>query len=55
MASTDELKVYLDHLIPRENLRYKRSREISAMSKDAPELRMIDLYLHKVETSSFLQ
>ena len=43
MASSDDLKVYLDHLIPRENLRYKRSKEISAASKESPELRMIDL------------
>jgi hypothetical protein len=34
MATSNELKVYLDHLIPRENLRYKRSRDISATSKE---------------------
>lgn len=44
MALSDELRVYLDHLILRENLRYKRSREISATSKESPELRMSDLF-----------
>ena len=44
MASSDELKVYLDHLILRENLRYKRATEISATSKESPELRMSDLF-----------
>lgn len=50
MATSNELKVYLDHLIPRENLRYKRSRDISATSKESPELRMIDLAGHHLSS-----
>jgi len=39
----EDLKVYLDHLIKRENLRYQRSRE--RMSSSGPTtLRMSDLF-----------
>ncbi|GAC1360401.1 MAG: hypothetical protein NVSMB44_12010 [Ktedonobacteraceae bacterium] len=41
--ANDDLKVYLDHLIKRENLRYQRSRE--KLSSSGPSiLRMSDLF-----------
>ena len=39
----EDLKVYLDHLIKRENLRFHRSREIVS-SSGMPTLRMGDLF-----------
>ncbi len=42
----DDVKVYLDHLIPRENLQYQRSTENvepSQSQKPTPELRLGDL------------
>lgn len=42
----DDFRVYLDHLIPRENLQYQRSTENVAASqaqKPTPELRLNDL------------
>lgn len=39
----EDLRVYLDHLIKRENLRYHRSREIVSSSGN-PTLRMSDLF-----------
>ena len=45
MGSADELRVYLDHLIPRENLRYKRTVEVTEASKEPLELRIADLFV----------
>lgn len=43
--ATDELKVYLDHLIPRENLRYQRSREqVPSTQPGSQQLRLSDLF-----------
>ncbi|MCP4370633.1 MAG: hypothetical protein GY797_21350 [Deltaproteobacteria bacterium] len=41
----EELKVYLDHLIPRENLRFKRSEQVLHYDVQGqhPMLRMSDL------------
>lgn len=40
----EDLKVYLDHLIERENLRYQRSKEIVSAPGNRPTLRMGDLF-----------